>query len=165
LNGYPMMRASGWIGSEDSPSFPGVIIKYIGFKSGTVPPVKIVDGVTSQSASGSGLDNSTEPPREVSGTFLYRASRTSYTWFETSTPPPYSRYQTVRFPIDPLSQIDSYSIQDSGGSSVHNVPYSAFITILNSMIRKVIVSNYEREELVPGLLWGCQADVDFRVVN
>ncbi len=164
LNGYPLMRAASWVGANTTPSFPEVVIRYIGFRSGNIPPVKIVDGTTSQSAQGSGIDTATG--RRVSGTFLYRASRTSYIWFEKTTPLPVSKYQAVRFPIDPLSQIDAYFLQDEDtGKVVNSVPFSVFTTVFNSLIRKIIVGNYEREELIPNLVWGCRADVDFRVVN
>lgn len=161
LAGFPGMKLQGWSNQSYTPNFPGVVLTYIGFRDGTLPPVKHVNSLTTQSVQGEGTDTTTE--EVVSGTIVYRAARSSYTWFETSKPAKTSRYTTVDDQTDPLTRIVSYSIQKkSTGESINNVPYSSFVAIFNSLRRREIVTEYNMEEIVPGSLWGCHADVDLK---
>ena len=59
-----------------------------------------------------------------------------------------------------------YSLQDgSTGAPINSITMSALGTILNSLIPAIVVSDYERQLLIPGLLWGCKAVVDYKWIN
>ena len=164
LPGFPGMQLARWNNVAYVPVFPGVALVYIGFRNGSIPPVKKTNDLVVQSAQGQGTDTATGD--EVSGTFLYRAARTSYQWFETKKPALQSRYNTVDDTTDPRTRVINYSIQKvSDGSNLNNVPYSSFVAIFNSLVPRVIVSTYSTEELIPGALWGCRADVDYKLQN
>lgn len=164
MPGYSGMRLENWNGIFSSPSFPSVELRYLGFRSGTIPPTKITNGTSIQSAQGSGTDTGVDPNVEVSGNITYKANRTTYTWFETSAPNPTSRYDKVQIGTDPLEQIVSYSISDPNGKK-RFVNYSAFVTIFNSLVRGNFVTDYVTEELIPGALWACRAEVDYKVIS
>lgn len=164
LPGFPGMQLARWNNQTYVPVFPGIALVYIGFRSGTIPPVKKVNDLTTQSASGQGID--TASGDEVNGTFLYRAARTTYTWFETKKPALTSKYNTVEDTTDPLSRISSSQIFNTGdGRQIYSVPISAFVAVFNSLRRVIVVSSYSTEELIPGALWGCKADVDYKLLN
>lgn len=160
--GYPGMKLEGWSDAIITPSYPGVEFQFVGFRSGNLPPVKPVDSFSTQVAQGQGRDTATG--RNVSGSFTYRASRTTYTWFETSLPNPQNpRYAIPRNALNPLSQILSYSIQDDNGKKVNTIPFSAFTAVFNSLSVGIQVSDYEREEIIPKALWACRSTVDYAI--
>lgn len=161
---FSAMRLASWTSADISPSFPAVELHYTGFRFGRPPEVKAVDGESLQSAQGSGSYLIDGESVNVSGTITYMASRTSWTWFETQEPAQASRYQTVRNPVDPLTRIFSASIQDESGMRIHSVPYAAFVTVFNSLTRTNMVSDYQREPIIPGQLWACRAEVDYKVL-
>jgi hypothetical protein len=164
MPGFPLMKLEGWNSTILSPSFPGVELNFIGLKSGTVPEAKCSQSLTLASAQGQGTDSITG--RQVSGSFNYLASRTSWSWFERQLPPILCPKTEILDRTDPLSRIVSYSIQDSAtGQANNNILYSAFVAVFNTLVRKVLVTNYEYEEVFPDNLWACKCDIDFKVVN
>lgn len=161
---FPNMRLSDWQTELITPSFPGVLLRYIGIRDLKIPPVKGVNTTSLQTATGSGVDTATK--KQVSGTFTYQASRTTYTWFEKATPPQLSPYAVVDQKIDPFQNIISYQIQDDNtGKPINSVPLSSFVAVFNSLIKRELVSTYEREPLIPNALWACHAEVDYKIVN
>lgn len=154
------MRLANWSSSVITPSYPGVELHYVGFRRGDVPPAKPVDGISTQTAQGQGTDTATQ--EEVSGSFTYIASRTTWTWFEKTLPDPVNpKFRIVRNPQDPLSRITSYSIQsNTTGKRLNNIPYSSFVAIFNSLKRVIVIANYEREMIIPDALWACRCDMD-----
>lgn len=162
MPGFPLMRLDNWQSINSSPCFPSVELFYIGLKSKNLPPVKAVNGTSIQSAQGQGTD--TVSGQTVSGTFVYRASRTTYTWFTDREPPATSPYFLTERPLNPLQNILVYHMEDATtGRRVNTIPYSSFVAVFNSLIIANVVSNYEREPVVPGILWACRADVDYMI--
>lgn len=160
------MRLASWSTSNPTVSFPEVELLYIGFRDGSIPPPKSEDGTSLQTAQGQGTDPTSG--QSITGSFTYQAARTTWTWFEKATPPAKPRYATVRDMTDPLSasRITAYSFQDSNTQKrVNSIPYSAFVTIFNSLLRRVVVADYHREMMIPNTVWACRADVDYRVIN
>lgn len=164
MPGFPQMRLEGWNSIEMTPSFPGVELHYVGFKNGSVPQVRFTDGNSAQSAQGTGVDTATGA--NVSGTFIYRAERTTWTWFENAEPSTVPRYGTVRHLVDPMSNILGYSIQDDDtGKELNTIPFSAFVAVFNSLRRVMVPSSYEREMIIPNLVWACRADIDYKLLS
>lgn len=164
VDGWPGMKVSGWQSVIITPSFPGVELELVGFKnSNNIPAPRPQDSFAVHTASGSGFD--TILNKQVSGTFTYKAARTTWTWFETQTPPNTPRYATVRRPINPLSQenILAFSIQDDEGRP-QIVNYSSFVAVFNSLVTRVVVSSYDITELLPGELYVCTSEVDYKVL-
>lgn len=170
LPGYSSMRLANWTDTPVTPSFPGIELTYIGFRTGVVPPFRRVDGlnvqsVTTQAEVPENLVNPDGDPETlvtISGEFLYRAARTDWTWFETGTPPLTPRYNAVTDKTDPLTpaRVIKYSISNpSTGQYYYQVSLAAFTILYNKIIRLIQVQDYQREELVPGSLWGCKSSV------
>lgn len=164
MPGFPNMRLSHVSSQIITPSFPGVVLHYIGLRDNKVPPVKAVNGSSIQSATGSGVDTATK--QRVSGNITYKASRTTYTWLETSAPPNTPKYSVVIDPLDPFQNIIGYQIQnDDTGKPTNSIPLSSFVAVFNSLVKKMMVSSYEREPLIPDVLWGCTAEIDYKFIN
>jgi hypothetical protein len=160
---YPGMKLESWNSVIITDSYPGVEKMYVGFKSGALPPAKPVDGYSTQTAQGAGTDTATG--RKVSGSFTYKASRTTWTWFETTLPNPVTpRYASVQNPVDPFDSITSYSIQDDTGRRTNSVPLSAFTAVFNSLVKRVMISDYVREQIQPNALWACSCVADYVIV-
>lgn len=163
---HPSMYLVHWDVVNITPSFPGIELVYKGFRSGTIPPVKISDGVSLQTAQGEGTDSTFDPARKITGSFLYRAQRTSYNWFEKQDPHGQCRYSTVRIKINPLSQIIAYHMSDpETGEPINWVRYSSFIAVFNHLLVQEIVSDFGCEEVIPRTLWACHSDVDYKIVS
>ncbi len=170
---YPMMYLDDWASTNTTASFPSVELNYIGFRSGTIPPVKTVDSNTAQQVNGQGqyTDPATGSTAQISGTLQYTASRTTYTWFMTSLPPIASPFNYVQNAQNPFDTIIGYRMTNTtsgsqdAGLPVNNIPYAAFVSVLNSVAAQDVVSNYERETLVPNALYACRADVDYKLVS
>lgn len=164
---YPTMYLVDWQAANETASFPSVTLDYLGFKNGIIPPpAKPIDSTSSQQVNGEGTDTATGD--KVTGTIQYRASRTTWSWFMNSIPPsfPPPQYAIVNSPLDPFNNIESYRMQvQATGQQTNSIPYSSFVAIINSLARQTVVSNYEREPLVPGLLYACRSDVDFKLVH
>lgn len=175
LPGYSGMRLQGWSDTPITPSFPGIELTYIGFRTGVVPPKKRVDGTNIQSVTTQAdipeslLTGGGSPDTLITtqGEFIYTASRTDWMWFETSTPPLTPRYNTVTDTTDPLTpeRLIKYSVTAPlDGHAYYDVPLAAFTILYNKIIRKIQVVEYSREELVPGTLWGCKSTVLYSAV-
>lgn len=161
---WPGMKLAGWQSVIITPSFPGVELELIGFKNaGNIPDPKPHDGFAVHTASGSGVDTILD--KTVSGTFTYKAARTTWTWFETSLPSNTPKHATVRRPINPLARenILAYSIEDDEGRP-QIVNMSSFVAVFNSLVTRVVVSSYDIDELVPGELYACRTEVDYKVL-
>lgn len=162
LPNFPKVLLAGWQGTNITPSFPGIEFGYVGFRSGTPPPRRAIRGVSIQTANGEGID--TASGQQVSGTFTYLASRTSWYWFETKVPPLLCPYPQVLDNTDPLSRIIRYSIQvGDTGRTTNSIPYSSFVAVFNSLRRGAFVSDYICEQINPDL-WACSADVDYKIL-
>lgn len=170
---YPLMRLAKWSNGEGTKNLPGVELVYTGFRNGAIPPAKSVDSFTLQSVQSSGRDTSVGNPTSgkiVSGTIYYRASRSSWTWYETSTPPITPRYATVNQPLDPLSSeaIQRYVLNASDtdtepGQPVGFVTFSVLAAITRGLAKRLEISDYQREPIIQGALWGCSANVDYKL--
>jgi hypothetical protein len=156
---FKTMWLADWSNNNSSQVFPRIDLTYIGFRSGNVPPARPVDGISLQSVQASGTDPVSSD--EVSGSFSFKASRTTWTWFERREPALTPRHTTVRKPIDPLTQIQGYSFTNSTGEAVNSIPYSSFVSVFNSLSRVVNVSSYECEMMVPGTIWACRSEIDY----
>jgi len=147
--------------TRDHRSFPVIDARYFGLKSGSVPAVKAEDSISIQTVTTSGT---TTDGKKISGEFSYRSARTAYSWIETSNPANSPKYSTVRRQLDPLANIISWRVTDEAGKS-GQVPYSSFVSILNSLQKRVVVNDYAPEELCPGKLWGCRAVCDYVLIG
>lgn len=159
------MKLAGWTSNIITPSFPGVELEYIGFRNGAVPQAKPEKSLTLTSAQGAGTDTTTG--RNVTGTFQYLASRTSWTWYMTTKPPEYCPITEMLDMTHPLSKdrIISYSLQDEEtGKPTNRVNYSAFVAIFNSLVARKVVTSYDSQCLFPDSLWACKCDIDYKVL-
>jgi len=168
LQNFPTMWLNAYEKTNMTANFPGVYLKYVGFRSGNIPPVRRVNDLSSQQASGQGTDKAPSSPtygKQLTGTFTYRASRTTWKWYERSTPPILPRYASVDQPIDPFQNLQNYTIQPVIGDDglPLAVTYAAFVAVINSLSRQIVVSDYEREELVKNTLWACTSIVEYRI--
>lgn len=149
-----------------TPSFPRVEKQYVGFKSGVIPPVKRVNDTSSQTVSGQGVDNTTSSPtsgKTISGQVTYNAAQTTWTWFELSTPAPKPRYASVDQDRDPeITEVSVNPITGDDGKIVMPT-FSALTAVINSLKQELVVSDYEREEVVKGILWACRSIVQHRI--
>lgn len=167
LKSFPGLRMVQASQSGGTISIPVVELAFIGFRKGHIPPAKGVDSSCVQSASGSGSYVHGGETFNVTGSFTYRAARTTWTWFETTTPAKAPRFATVQnAPASPLAPENIVSAQftDDANGRLRNVPYAAFVAVFNSLVPAAIVSDYVREPLIPGALWGCSATVDWKVI-
>lgn len=145
--------------SDDGhPLFPTVDLHFIGFRNGTPPPVKIVNSRTLQTVSTS----ATVAEEQVSMEATYYASRTSYRWIETQKPPAEPRYRSVLEAVPPTPF--GWRVSAKGTSS-GTVNYAAFVAAFNSLRQQVNVSDYVRDEVVPGKIWACECVVDAVLVG
>lgn len=168
MPGFARMWLESYDKTNITPSFPGVQKRFIGFRDGNIPPQRRVNGTSSQVVTATGVDNAPSSPTfglTLSGTFTYLASRTTWTWFETSTPAITARYNTVDQAIDPLSRLQNVAIQPAIGTDgqIIQPTYSSFVQIYNNLARELVVTDYEREELVPGTFWACRSQVEYRL--
>lgn len=171
MPGYPLMRLSEWSNSGGTVSYPQVDLKYVGFRNGAIPPQKGVNNVSFQSIQSSGTDTSIGNPtsgKVVSGTFYYQATRTTWTWYETSTPPQTPRYSNVLRPIDPLQAITGYSITASGDNGVTNTPVnfvtlSVLAAVTRNLTTRTEVDSYDQDEIIQGALWACSASCTLKL--
>lgn len=155
------MMLENWSDAGGTANILNLDAHYIGFRNGQIPQVKYIDGTSYQSAQGSGTDTATG--EKVSGTIFYYASRTTWTWFETSQPPSIPRYNTTHATVNPFSTIQSAAIQSDQGDAVFDVPYSSFVAVFNSLRARYTVSDYTSEILIPGKLWACQSIIDYKL--
>lgn len=155
--GFPLMFLETWNESGSSPSFSGQVLNYVGFKTQAIPDAKSKDDTSIQTANASG----TFDGDVISGTFTYIASRTTWEWFETSQPNRQNpRYRTVNQPVNPLSNVQSYSLKNSAGDNVNTLTTAQVGAAFNSLSPQTQVV-FSAENIVPGKLWACTATVDF----
>lgn len=166
LAGYTQMRLEAASQSGGTISIPVIELQFVGFRSGSIPPAKGSDDTSVQSGQGAGSYSHGGETFNVTGSFTYKASRTTWTWYETTTPAATPRFTTVNFPQDPLApeNIISYSITDDANGRLRNVPYAAFVAVFNSLVRREIWSGYTREPIILGALWACSVTVDYKVI-
>lgn len=167
MPGFSQFRMEQWSNSGGTENLPGVEFSYKGFLSGTTPPVKIVNSNTRQSAQGSGTDTSTDNPtsgQTISGTVYYRSYRSTYTWFETSSPAATPRYTAVQGPSTiQAGDILGYNVKAGNGAdaySVNSLTFAQLYAVLNSLAPRTIYSDYQREPIINGALWGCSVSCD-----
>lgn len=166
LEGFPAMRLNGWSNSGGTINVPGVELEYIGFRSGSIPPVKAVNSFSYQTAQGSGTDTSTG--ETVGGSIYYRASATTYTWFETSVPGESPRYSNTQLSQNPFDNIRGYHITKqtaSGEKTVNTISFGELYAVFNSLIAQDIVQEYSREPLIEGALYACSSRVDYMLTS
>lgn len=170
---YPGMSLESWSDSMGTANIYNLDLHYKGFRNGQIPIAKSVSGYTYTSAQGQGSDVGNIDPETgnaaiVSGTIFYLAARTTWTWFETSTPSPAPRYNTVVNAMNPFSTIIRYSLTTTNpqtgvsGEPLNNIDLTAFTSILNSLSPQNVVTEYEQELIIPGRLWACRSVVDWR---
>lgn len=159
LPGYTFMRLDRWVSQNMTASFPAIIGTYVGFRYG-IPPAKGIPSLTSQSLSVTGKD--TDTGLSVSGTVLYLANRTTWDWWEVKQPAILPRYNTVLVKQNPLSFIQSISVQPAADGSV---PISAFTAIINALIPELVISDYQQEPVVPGAIWHCTSTIDYKLIS
>lgn len=173
---YPSMSLETWGDAEGTPNIYTCDVRYKGFRSGVIPVPKSVPGISAQSAQGQGTDTTTIDPvtgqnAVVTGTFYYLASRTTWTWYETSSPPSTPRYATVINSVNPFSTIYRYSLQTTDpatgqlGGPLNNISIGAFIAVFNSLAPTAVVSDYTQELIIPGKLWYCQSIIDYKLLG
>lgn len=160
---YPQMWLKSWANGGGTVNFPAVDLSFLGFRGGTIPIPKNVNSNSAQVAQGAGRDSFGDV---VSATIKYIASRTVWTWFETaipelSPPPPYN---TVDQAINPINTIYGFSITGatSSGSYSNLIPYSALVAVLNSLVLERVVTDYDREPLIPVKLYACRSTVEYK---
>ena len=159
MPGFPGMRLKNAQSQNVTPSFPGVVKNYVGFRAG-IPPAKGVSSIAAAVARVTGTD--TASGKAISANVAYRAARTAWTWYEISTPAADNpRYRTVINATDPRTRIDYIAIEDEDGKTT--VPYSAFVAIWNALAVEYAVTDYQTEPIVPGAIWHCSACVDYRI--
>lgn len=160
--GFPLMFFDTYSDSGGTDSFPEIDLSYVGFRDNAIPTAKGIDSTSFQSANGAGTyTNSDDEAVKVSGTFYYMASRTTWTWFETSPPQLTPRYASVNDAINPFNRVIGYSITDDTGKAVNTIPYAAFVAVFNSLVPSYRISEYTKEDLVPGKLWACSSTIDW----
>ncbi len=161
LADHPRMYLVGYSDDGD-PIFPTVDLRFIGVR-GAIPPVKLVNSTVLQTVSTSGMvqgKDSEGADIEVQASMeaTYYASRTTYQWIEDKIPALTPRYATVIAAVSPRPV--GYRISAPGTAS-GTVNYSAFVTLLNTLRQEERVTDYTREEVVPGKLWACESTVDY----
>lgn len=165
---HPTLKTMKLASIEDanaSLNFPAIVLTYTGFKSGKVPVAKGKTGTSIQSASAHGINTE---GRNISGTFQYQASQTTWTWFETQKPKEVCPPLEVLNKVNPLTRIVSHDISDDfDGKTRNNIPYSDFVILLNSLAVGIYVTDYQCEMVhpQPEELWACSATLDFKVIN
>lgn len=164
---YKQMRLAAWETSGGSAVFPIVVLTYTGFRSGRTPLPKGKSGQSIQSASANAIN---PEGRAVSGTFLYRASETQWTWFESKRPPetaPDLALLSKSNPLD-IDNIIRYEISDDfDGKIKNNVPYSDFVVLFNSLVTAKVVTAYDFEMVhpAPNELWACSATYAYKIIG
>lgn len=158
---YPQMWLKNWQNSGGTPSFPGVELSYVGFRSATIPKEKAVNCRSAQVASATAqATDENGNPITISGVFKYFASRTIWTWFETSQPAKSPKFNTVLNSINPGNTIYAFSGTGSGSLST-----GQFTQLLNSLTLEMVIGEYEQEPVIPGALWACRSSVDYKFTN
>lgn len=147
--------------TKDHRSFPIIDARYVGLRDGRLPDVQADDCISVQTVSTSGT---TGTGKKISGEFTYRASRTNYQWIESSNPSNTPRFNLVRRQTNPIDNLISWRITDDTGKSAQ-VPYSEFVTLLNSLKLQVVTSDYNPADLVPGRYWGCKCTCDYVLIG
>lgn len=173
MPGYPLMRLADWANGGGTVNLPGVELKYTGFRNGSIPPQKGNNDISSQSVQCSGVDTSIGNPtsgKTVSGTIYYKASRTTWTWYETSTPPISPRYQTVIQPVDPRSTIYRYALGASSSPTDPSVPVgfvseSVLAAITRGLFVYADVADYSQDQIIQNALWACSCTVDWKMFS
>lgn len=158
MPGNPAMRLESWQSKNTTPSFPGVEKTFVGFRNG-LPPAKGVPSISAQVARVTGTD--TASGQKVSASVAYRASRTTWEWWENSFPSSNPRYAYVLFQNDPRNQIDYVQIENADGQTT--VPYSSFVAIINALALELVVEDYTTEPIVPNAIWRCSSTIDWRI--
>lgn len=163
-----------WLGNVEkrnsTANFPSVLKTYVGFRSGNIPPVRRVNGTSSQTVSTSlQVEDPIDPEKfmTITGAFNYGAARTTWTWFESQMPPLLPRYRTISQGINPLDQLTGWNFPPSTDSEGNLVPVSLaqIVEAFNQLIPGAQVMDYEREELVPNTLWACRSVVEWRLTS
>lgn len=169
LAGYPRMFLANWEKSDVAASFPAVSLHYIGTRDGNPPPFHLENDVTVSSATGTGTDEAPSSPtfgQTLSGTVVYLASRSTWSFYIFVTPPNApptaapSPYNTISQGVAPNPfQASIQAVVDPDTGQVIPPTYSAFTAIINSLVQTVLVTDYAREVVVPGYIWGCKSVV------
>ncbi len=166
LEGYPRVWLDNTEKRNITPNFPGVLNSYIGFRSGTIPRQKRVNGTSAQQITKSApavtgdLDGQT-----ITGEFQYLASRTTWTWFETANPPNNPRYNSVDGGVNPLLRLTQFTFPPVPGpdGDLVPVPLADAIAVFNKLTPVVLLVDYEREELIPNAFWACRSVIEWRL--
>lgn len=166
LVGYERIWLDNWEKRNITPSFPGVLLNYTGFRSGIIPIEHRLNGTSAQNIQTSVVPASGAfEGQTVTGTFYYAASRTTWTWFETAMPPIAPRYATISQGINPLLRLTGWNIPpvNNGDGDSSPVDLATIIQLFNTLTPVIIVTDYERDELVPSSFWGCRSVVEWRI--
>lgn len=164
MPGYDHMYLTH-ISDDGALIFPTVDMHYIGIRGSTPQPVitnsRVVQTVTtSGTTTVTVIDENgeeTEQERSITLEATYYSSRTSYRWIERQVPLLNPRFKDVLMaaPIQPFG----YRTEAPGAGNTL-VEYQHFITLFNQLAVRDIVSDYTREEVIPGKIWQCEAVID-----
>ena len=166
LSNYPKLRLSGWGNSGGTISVPGVELEYVGFRSGIIPPPKPQRSVSVGSVNASGTD--TTSGKTVSGTILFKASRTTWTWFETQVPNADNpRYTDLDNPSAPTIIGYSGLTRDDGDrfQQINYVSASVLAAITNALYVKDSVTDYQVECITPNALYACSSTIELGLAS
>jgi hypothetical protein len=160
LAGYEKVRLATANQSGGTINIPIVDLNFVGFRNGTIPPAKPANGTSAQSIALNGVTIASQVPGITSGTISYKASRTTWTWFETSVPDALPRFNTVDQKTDPFLTITSFPTNSL------TFDKSLALTQLRLLfLAKEVVAEYVREPLIPNALYACSSTVDYKLTT
>lgn len=149
LPGYARMYMTH-ISDDGDVIFPTIDVHYIGVR-GTIPLPKITNSRVVQTVTTS----TTHEDQNYTLEATYFASRTNYQWIETTVPPITPRYG----PVQMAAPVQPFRYHTEGGDG-GLIPYAAFVAAFNNLVLETVISEYTREEVVPGKIWQCEATAD-----
>ena len=157
---YPRMYLTHY-NDDGGLNFPTVDLHFIGIRR-DVPLPKIVDTTTVQTVSTSASVDVDGPPTQVQMEASYVTSRSTFQWIEIQNPPANPRYNYVRNGVP--TRLMGYRVSAPTSSS-GTIPYATFVELYNSLRTETVVSDYTRDEMVPGAIWQCAVTVDNLLVG
>ncbi len=162
---YPQMFLAS-IDDDQDPVFPTITLNYTGFRvngGNGIPPAKGVDSsiVSVLSVISTGFDSLGLGPLQFTGNYL--VPRTTWTWYANTTPnPTLPQYRTARGGISPLSTL--YNCTTPNGTPVSPAVAIKYAS-LGKLKTKSTISDYQKNDVIPGKVWQCSCTVDLFLVG
>lgn len=162
---------------SDNATYPEATLNFMGVID-ELPETQIEDSLATTNVSTTALitdpadplytADAGTPTTKLSLNLEYRAARTTYSWYDTTTPDPNTpQFSSVSNQSNPLDRVVRGQVTgiNQPGAQVNTLSLSEMIVLTNSLTAQERIDDYKIEQPVPGKLWRCNVCAQYALVG